>query len=75
MLGALGKQVEQYLPGAKMQVAKLADKAKVRDAIEATKGYVGSSGVFNMSPTDHMGLELSSFRLLEIKNGDWTIVN
>lgn len=30
MLGALGKQVEQYLPGAKMQVAKLADKAKVR---------------------------------------------
>ena len=51
------------------------DKAKVRDAIEATKGYVGTSGVFNMSPTDHMGLELSSFRLLEIKNGDWTIVN
>ncbi len=51
------------------------DKAKVRDAIEATKGYVGSSGVFNMSPKDHMGLELSSFRLLEIKNGDWTIVN
>ena len=51
------------------------DPAKVRDAIEATKGYVGSSGVFNMSPTDHMGLELSSFRLLEIKNGDWTIVN
>ena len=51
------------------------DKAKVRDAIEATKGYVGSSGVFNMSPTEHMGLELSSFRLLEIKNGDWTIVN
>ena len=51
------------------------DKAKVRDAIEATKGYVGSSGVFNMSATDHMGLELSSFRLLEIKNGDWTIVN
>lgn len=51
------------------------DKAKVRDAIEATKGYVGSSGVFNMSPKNHMGLELSSFRLLEIKNGDWTIVN
>ena len=51
------------------------DHAKVRDAIEATKGYVGSSGVFNMSPKDHMGLDLSSFRLLEIKNGDWTIVN
>jgi branched-chain amino acid transport system substrate-binding protein len=49
------------------------DKAKVRDAIEATKGYVGSSGKVNMSATDHMGLDLSSFRMLEVKNGDWTI--
>lgn len=49
------------------------DKAKVRDAIEATKGYVGTGGIVNMSATDHMGLDLSSFRMLEIKNGDWTI--
>jgi len=27
-----------------------------------------------MSPTDHMGLDLSSFRMLEVKNGDWTIL-
>jgi branched-chain amino acid transport system substrate-binding protein len=50
------------------------DKAKVRDAIEATKGYVGTGGIVNMSPTDHMGLDLSSFRMLEIKNGDWSLV-
>ena len=49
------------------------DKAKVRDAIEATKGFVGTSGTFNMSPTDHMGLDLSAFRMLEVKGGDWTI--
>ena len=49
------------------------DKAKVRDAIEATKGYVGTGGVVNMSATDHMGLDLTSFRMLEIKNGDWAI--
>ena len=49
------------------------DKTKVRDAIEATKGYVGTGGVVNMSATDHMGLDLSAFRMLEIKNGDWTI--
>ncbi|WP_300443932.1 ABC transporter substrate-binding protein [Zoogloea sp.] len=49
------------------------DKAKVRDAIEATRGYVGSSGKVTMSATDHMGLDLSSFRMLEVKNGDWTI--
>ena len=51
------------------------DKAKVRDAIEATKGYVGSSGNVTMSPTDHMGLDLTSFRMLEIKGGEWTISN
>lgn len=51
------------------------DKAKVRDAIEATKGYVGSSGNVTMSPADHMGLDLTSFRMLEIKGGDWTIAN
>ncbi len=50
------------------------DKAKVRDAIEATKGYVGSSGNVTMSPTDHLGLDLTSFRMLEVKGGDWSIL-
>ncbi|MBS1158529.1 MAG: amino acid/amide transporter substrate-binding protein, family [Proteobacteria bacterium] len=49
------------------------DKAKVRDALEATRGFVATSGTFNMSPSDHMGLDLSAFRLLEVKNGEWTI--
>lgn len=49
------------------------DKAKVRDAIEATKGYIGTGGIVNMSATDHMGLDLAAFKMLEIKNGDWTI--
>jgi branched-chain amino acid transport system substrate-binding protein len=50
------------------------DKAKLRDAIEATKGYVGTGGVVNMSATDHMGLDLSAFRMLEVKAGNWSLV-
>ena len=50
------------------------DKAKVRDAIEATKGFVGTGGVVNMSATDHLGLDLTAFRMLEIRNGDLTLV-
>jgi len=50
------------------------DKAKVRDEIEKTKGFIGTAGLVNMSATDHMGLDLSAFRMLEIKNGDWTLV-
>jgi branched-chain amino acid transport system substrate-binding protein len=57
-----------------MQRAKSADPAKVRDEIERTKGYVGTGGIVNMSPTDHMGLDLAAFKILEIKGGDWTLV-
>jgi branched-chain amino acid transport system substrate-binding protein len=50
------------------------DRAKVRDALESTKGYMGTAGVVNMSPKDHMGLDLSAFRMLEVRKGDWTLV-
>lgn len=51
------------------------DKAKVRDEIEKTKNFMGTGGIVTMSPTDHLGLDLNAFRMLEIKNGDWTLVN
>ena len=57
-----------------MKRAGSTDKAKVRDAIEATKGYVGTGGKVNMSSADHMGLDLSAFRMLEVRNGDWALV-
>ena len=49
------------------------DKAKVRDALESTRGYVGTGGVVNMSAKDHMGLDLSAFRMLEVRKGDWQL--
>ncbi len=58
-----------------MQRAKSADKAKVRDELEKTKNFMGTGGIVNMSAKDHLGLDLSSFRMLEIKNGDWELVN
>ena len=51
------------------------DKDKVRDAIEQTSGYIGADGKFNMSPTDHMGLDLSAFRMLEVRNNDWVLID
>jgi branched-chain amino acid transport system substrate-binding protein len=45
------------------------DRAKVRAAIEGTKGYVGTAGVFNFSPTDHNGLDVGAFELCTVKNG------
>ncbi len=51
------------------------DKAKVRDEIEKTTGFIGTGGIFNYSPTDHMGLGLDAFHMVEIKNGDWVLVD
>jgi branched-chain amino acid transport system substrate-binding protein len=49
------------------------DKAKVRDEIEKTSGYIGTGGTVSMSATDHMGLNLGAFHMVEIKNGDWVL--
>lgn len=46
----------------------------IRDAIEATKGFIGVTGVYTFSKTDHLGLDLTAFRMLEVKNGGWVIV-
>jgi len=45
------------------------DRAKVRNALEATQGFVGQSGVFRFSPTDHNGLGMDSFEMLTVKDG------
>lgn len=50
------------------------DKAKVRDAIEQTKGLTGTCGIVNMTAEDHLGLDLTAFKMIEVKNGAWTLV-
>ena len=57
-----------------IRAAGSTDKAKVRDALEATRAYVGTGGVVNMSAADHMGLDLGAFRMLEVKDGNWSLV-
>ena len=46
-----------------------ADKEKVRDAIENLKGYFGTAGEFNFSPTDHAGLKIDAFTMVTVKDG------
>jgi branched-chain amino acid transport system substrate-binding protein len=58
-----------------MRRAGSTDKARVRDAIESTRGYIGTGGVVNMSAQDHMGLDLGAFRVLEVRGGDWKLVD
>lgn len=50
------------------------NKEAVRNALEKTKGFMGTTGQFNLSVTDHMGLNLSAFRMVEVKDGSWVLL-
>ena len=50
------------------------DREKVRDAIENMKGFVGTGGVFNFSPDNHVGLDINSFEMLTVKNGEFVVL-
>jgi branched-chain amino acid transport system substrate-binding protein len=57
-----------------MRRAGTTDKAAVRDALEATRSYMGTAGIVNLSAQDHMGLDLTAFRMLEVRKGDWQLM-
>jgi len=46
-------------------------RAALRDALEATKNLNGAHGVYNMSPTDHLGLDQRALVMVKIVNGSW----
>lgn len=43
----------------------------IRDALEETSGFVGTTGTYTFTPEDHLGLDPSAFRMLEITDGGW----
>ena len=47
------------------------DRAGVRAAIEATRNFVGISGVFDFSASDHNGLDRRAVTMMQIVDGQW----
>ncbi|QDG76003.1 ABC transporter substrate-binding protein [Labrenzia sp. PHM005] len=58
-----------------MARAGSSDSSAIRDALEATSSLVGTTGTYTFSPDDHLGLDLSAFRMLEIRDGKWTSID
>lgn len=50
------------------------DPEKLRAAIETTQGYVGVSGVFNLTPEDHNGLGTDSMVMVKVEKGKWVML-
>ncbi len=51
------------------------EAAKLRAAIEGTKGYVGVSGVYNLTAQDHNGLDVDSMVVVQVKNGKFVMAD
>ena len=50
------------------------DPEKLRDAIEQTKGYVGVSGTYTITPEDHNGLGIDSMVMVQVSKGQWKML-
>lgn len=49
-------------------------RSALRDALETSKEVVGTHGVYNMSKTDHTGLDQRASALVQVENGAWKLV-
>jgi branched-chain amino acid transport system substrate-binding protein len=50
------------------------DNEKLRETIENTKGYVGVSGIYNITAEDHNGLGTDSMVMVQIAGGQWKML-
>lgn len=55
----------------KAQPGTPAFRAALRDALENVKNVPGAHGIFNMSPTDHLGLDQRARVMVKVENGAW----
>lgn len=51
-----------------------ATREGIRDGLEQIQGFVGTAGIFNLSPDDHCGLTKESFEMLTVKNGRFVLL-
>jgi branched-chain amino acid transport system substrate-binding protein len=65
MEAAIGPALKKAKPGS------VEFRIALRDALETVKEVAGAHGVFNMSATDHLGLDLRARVMVKIENGGW----
>ena len=65
MQSAVAEALKKAKPGTP------AFRAALRDALESTKELAGAHGIFNMSATDHLGLDQRAHVMVRIENGAW----
>lgn len=49
-------------------------RSALRDALEGTKNVIGAHGIFNLSRTDHLGLDARSRVMVQVQGGTWKLL-
>ena len=65
MAAAVPQAVKKAQPGS------VEFRIALRDALEQVKELAGAHGIFNMSTTDHLGLDQRARVMVKIENGAW----
>jgi branched-chain amino acid transport system substrate-binding protein len=71
-----GILLQAAIPVAAAKAAPGTDafRAALRDALEATKGVVGTQGIYNMTPDNHNGMDRQAALMMTVKDGRWTLL-
>ncbi len=67
LAAAIPQALKQGKPGTKEF------RKGLRDAIEGVRNLPGAHGIFNMSPTDHLGLDQRARVMVQITDGKWKL--
>ncbi len=71
----VGVLLQQAIPVAlkKGQPGTKEFRVALRDALEGVKNAAGAHGIFNMSPSDHLGLDQRAAVMIQIVDGKWVM--
>ena len=67
LTAAIPQALKQGKPGTKEF------RKGLRDAIEGIRNMPGAHGIFNMSPTDHLGLDQRARVMVQVVDGKWKL--
>lgn len=49
-------------------------RSALRDALEGSRNVIGAHGIFNLSATDHLGLDARSRVMVQVVDGKWKLL-
>ncbi|GGR93631.1 ABC transporter substrate-binding protein [Deinococcus sedimenti] len=71
-----GLLMQKAIPAAlkKAKPGTAAFREALRDALEGTRNVIGAHGIFNLSATDHLGLDARSRVMVQVVDGTWKLL-